>query len=109
MPKSNSKVKKKYVEKFDALKKNYDDVCRKNAKFVVINESYYLKEQQWKKENSYLCQENSLEVMKVMKLRKSLKDKDKEITDLKKEIEYLKEKLRKKEMDEMKEEIPSDF
>src|ERR1044071_2177566 len=109
MPKSNSKLKRKYVKKFDALKKNYDDVCRKNAKFVVVNESYYLKEQQWGKENSFLRQENSLEVMKVMKLRKSLEDKEKEVIDLKEEIKHLKEKLRRKEMEEMKEEIPSDF
>ena len=42
-------------------------------------------------------------------MKKSLKDKDKEITDLKKEIEHFKEQLRKKEMNEMKERIPSDF
>ena len=109
MPKSNSKVKRKYVEKFDVLKKDYENVCQKNAKFDEVNKQYYLKEQQWEKENSFLRQENSLEVTKVMKLRKSLEDKDKEISDLKKEIEYLKEKLRKEEIRRMKKEIPSDF
>src|ERR1044072_7065504 len=109
MPKSNSKVKRKYVEKFNVLKKNYDDVCQKNAKFIKVNNDYHLAEQKWGKENSYLCQENSLEVTRVMKLRKSLEVKEKEIIDLKKEIGYLKKKLRKKELEEMKEGIPSDF
>ena len=63
----------------------------------------------WKKENSYLRQEYSLEVSRVMKLKKNLKDKEKEVTNLRKEIEQLKKRLRRKEMEEMKEEIPSDF
>ena len=77
MPKSNAKLSKKYKEKFDVLKKNYDDVCRKNAKFVEVNKLFYLTEQKWGKENSYLRQENSLEVSRVMKLRKNLEDKEK--------------------------------
>jgi len=109
MPKSNAKLSKKYKEHFEVLKKNYEDVCRKNVKFIEINNSYGLAEGKWKKENSYLRQENSLEVSRVMKLRKNLEDKEKEVTDLKKEIEQLKEKLRKKEMEVMKEEIPNDF
>ena len=109
MPKSNSKVKRKYIEKFEALKKNYEDVCQKNVKFVEVNKLFYQTEQKWGKENSYLRQENNLEVSKVMKLRKNLEDKEKEVTDLKREIEHLKETLREKEMEEIKEEIPSDF
>ena len=109
MPKSNSKVKRKYIEKFEALKKNYEDICQKNTKFVEVNKLFYLREQKWGKENSYLRQENSLKVLRVIKLRKNLEDKEKEVIDLKKEIEQLKEKLRKKEMKEMKEEIPNDF
>ena len=109
MSKSKTKIIGKYVEKFDALKKVHEDICRKNAKFDEVNKQYYLREQQWEKENGFLRQENSLEVSKVMKLRKSLEDKDKEIIDLKKEIEYLKEKLCKEEIRRMKEEIPNDF
>ena len=81
----------------------------RTLKFVIVNKQCYLREQQWEKENSFLRQEKSLEVMKVMKLRKSLEDKEKEVIDLKEEIKHLKEKLRRKEMEEMKEEIPSDF
>ena len=109
MPKSNAKLNRKYKESYEVLKKNYEDVCQKNNKFVEVNNSYGLTERKQKGENSYLCQENSLEVPRVMKLRKNLEDKDKEITDLKKENEHLKEKLRKKEMEEMKEEILEDF
>ena len=112
MPKSKAKLKRKYVERYDALKKVHDDVCRKNAKYDVINKQYHLRDQQWGKENSFLRHENSLKVSKVMKLKKSLEDKDKEVIDLKREIEYLKEQLRRKEMKEikrMKEKIPSDF
>src|ERR1043165_2312325 len=109
MPKSKTKIIEKYVGKLNALKKEHDDVCRKNLKHVEINGLYHLAEQKWRKQNSYLLLENSLEVSKVMKLRKSLKDKDKEIIDLKKEIEYLKEKLCKEEIRRMKEEILSDF
>src|ERR1044071_9021249 len=101
MPKSNIKLAQKYKESYEVLKKSHEDVCRKNAKFDIINKSYHLREQQWGKENSFLRQENSLEVTKVMKLKKNLEDKEKEVIDLKKEIEYLKEKLRKKEMEEM--------
>src|ERR1044072_4986242 len=100
MPKSNAKLSKKYKEQFEVLRKNYKDVCQKNVKFVKINNWYGLAEVKWKKENSYLHQKNSLEVLRVMKLRKSLEDKEEEINKLKKEIEYLKEKLRKKEMEE---------
>ena len=109
MPKSNAKLARKYKERYEVLKNSYDNVCRKNIKFDKINNDYGLAERKWKEENSYLRQENSWEVTKVMKLRKSLEDKDKEITDLRKEIEHLQEQLRKKELDEMKEGIPSDF
>ena len=109
MPKSKTKIIEKYVGKLNALKKEHDIVCRKNLKHVEINGLYYLAEQKWRKQNSYLLRENSLEVSKVMKLRKSLENKEKEVIDLKREIEYLKEKLRRKEMEEMKKEIPSDF
>ena len=109
MSKSNAKLSRKYEESYDVLKRNYEDVCRKNIKFVEVNNLYEIAERKWKGENSYLRQENSLEVSKVMKLRKSLKDKEKEVNDLKRKIEYLKEQLRKKEMEEMKEEIPNDF
>src|ERR1044072_8484204 len=103
MPKSKTKVVRKYKESCEVLKKNYEDVCQKNAKFVEVNKLFYLREQKWGKENSYLRQENSLEVSRIMKLKKNLEDKEKEVTDLKKEIEQLKEKLQKKEMEEMKE------
>src|ERR1043165_1214769 len=109
MPKSKTKIIEKYVERYDALKREHDNVCRKNLKHVEINGLYHLTEQKWRKQNSYLLQENSLEVSKVMKLTKSLEDKDKEIIDLKKEIKYLKEKLCQEEIRQMKEEIPSDF
>ena len=93
MPKSKTKLMRKYKENCEVLKKNYEDVCQKNAKFVKVNEICYLREQKWGKENSYLRQENSLEVSRVMKLKKNLEDKDKEITNLKREIKHLKEKL----------------
>src|ERR1043165_5859498 len=123
MPKSNVKWKEKYKRKYDALNKKYEEECqknnkwknnyeemfKKNVKHVEINSLFHNAEKKWNGENIYLRQENSSEVSKVMKLRKSLKDKDKEIIDLKKEIEYLKEKLCKEEIRRMKEEIPSDF
>ena len=79
MPKSNAKLAKKYKESYEVLKKDYETVYQKNLKHVEINGLYHLAEQKWRKQNSYLLQENSLEVSKVMKLRKSLKDKDNEI------------------------------
>src|ERR1044072_7385838 len=91
-----------------SLKKCYDDIFKKNVKHVEVNLLFHNAENKWKGENIYLRQENSLEVSKVMKLRKSLKDKDKEIIDLKKEIEYLNEKLCKEEIRRMIEEIPND-
>ena len=96
----------------EVLKKSHEEIYKKNLKHNQTNGLFHLAEQKWRKQNSYLLHENSLEVSKVMKLRKSLEDKDKEVIDLKKEIEYLKEKLQKKEREEieqMKEEIPSDF
>ena len=93
MPKSKIKVERKYKQCYEVLKKKYEEVCQKNLKFVEINGLYHLAEQKWRKENSYLRQENSLEVSRVMKLRKNLEDKEKEVTDLKKKIEQLKEKL----------------
>ena len=116
MPKSNAKLARKYKEKYkvlwkshEVLKKSHEEIYKKNLKHVETNGLYHLTEQKWRKQNSYLLLENSLEVSKVMKLRKSLENKDKEIIDLKKEIEYLKEKLCKEEIRRMKEEIPSDF
>src|ERR1043165_9354750 len=116
MPKSNAKLARKYKEKYkvlwksdEVLKKSHEEIYKKNLKHVETNGLYHLTEQKWRKQNSYLLCENSLGVSKVMKLRKSLEDKDKEIIDLKKEIEYLKEKLYKEEIRRMKEEIPSDF
>src|ERR1044072_5804392 len=109
MPKSNAKLARKYKESYEVLKNKYDDIRQKNLKFVETNDLYHLAEQKWRKQNSYLLQENSLEVTKVMKLRKSLEEKEKEIIDLKKEIEYLKKKLCKEEIRQMKEEISSDF
>ena len=112
MPKSKAKLKRKYEERFATLKKDYDIVCQKNLKHIEVNDLYHLAEQKWRKQNSYLLKENSLDVTKVMQLRKSLKDKENEVIDLKKEIEYLREQLRRKEMEEierMKEEIPNDF
>ena len=109
MLKSNAKLARKYKEKYEVLKNNYENICRKNIKFDEINNLYGLVERKWKGENSYLRQENSLEVSRGMKLRKNLEDKDKEIIDLKKEIEQLKEQLKRKEMEEMKEEILNDF
>ena len=93
MPKSKTKVVRKYKENCEVLKKNYEDVCQKNAKFVKVNKLFYLAERKWKKENSYLRLKNSLEVSRVMKLKKNLEDKKKEVTNLKREIENLKEKL----------------
>ena len=119
MPKSNAKLARKYKEKYEVLwkshevlKKSHEEIYKKNLKHIETNGLFHLAEQKWRKQNSYLLHENSLEVSKVMKLRKSLEDKDKEVIDLKKEIEYLKEQLRRKEMGEterMKKEIPSDF
>ena len=130
MPKSKIKLIEKYKKKYEeecqrnnewkisyeeicqkniSLKKSYDDMFKKNVKHVEINSLFHNAEKKWNGENIYLRQENSSEVSKVMKLRKSLKDKDKEIIDLKKEIEYLKEKFRKEEISRMKEEIPNDF
>ena len=140
MPKSNVKWKEKYKRKYDALNKKYEEECqknngwkinyeeirqknislqkcyddmfRKNVKHVEVNLLFHNAENKWKGENIYLRQENSLEVSKAMKLRKSLEDKNKEVKDLRKENEYLKEQLRRKEMEEierMKEEIPNDF
>src|ERR1044071_7486094 len=109
MPKSNAKLSKKYKESFEVLKKNYEVVCQKNAKFVEVNNLFGLVERKWKKENDYLRLENSLEVSKTMKLRKDLEKKEKEITELKNEIKHLMERLQKKEMEEIKEEIPNDF
>ena len=140
MPKSNVKWKENYKRKYDALNKKYEEECqknnkwknnyeeihqenirlknshddmfKKNVKHVEINSLFHNAEKKWRGENIYLRQENNLEVSKVIKLRKSLEDKDKEINDLKKEIEHLKEQLQRKEMEEikrMKEEIPSDF
>ena len=137
MPKSNVKWKEKYKRKYDALNKKYEEECqknngwkinyeeirqknislqkcyddmfRKNVKHVEVNLLFHNAENKWKGENIYLRQENSLEVSKAMKLRKSLEGKDKKIIDMKKEIEYLKEKLCKEEIRQMKEEIPSDF
>ena len=109
MPKSNAKLFKKYKESFEVLKKNYEVVCQKNAKFVEVNNLFGLAERRWKKENDYLHLENSLKVSKTMKLRKNLEEKEREVTDLKNEIKQLREELRKKEMEEIKEEILSDF
>src|ERR1044072_6755315 len=119
MPKSKIKLIEKYKKKYGEecqknirLKKSYDDMFKKNVKHVEVNLLFHNAENKWKGENIYLRQENSLEVLKVMKLRKSLEDKNKEDIDLKKEIEYLKEQLRRKEVEEierMKKEIPSDF
>ena len=85
MLKSNAKLAKKYMEKYEEEKKKYQEAYQKNLKHVETNGLYHLAEQKWRKQNSYLLQENSLEVMKVMKLWKSLKDKEKEVIDLKKE------------------------
>ena len=133
MPKSKIKLIEKYKKKYEeeyqrnnewkiryeeicqkniSLKESYEDMFRKNVKHVEVNLSFHNAENKWKGENIYLRQENSLEVSKVMKLRKSLEDKNDEVIDLKKEIEYLKEQLRRKEVEEierMKKEIPSDF
>ena len=109
MLKSKVKVIRKYKESFEVLKKNYEVVCQKNAKFVEVNNLFGLVERKWKKENDYLRLENSLEVSKTMKLRKDLEKKEKEITELKNEIKHLMERLQKKEMEEIKEEIPNDF
>src|ERR1043165_6618807 len=116
MPKSNAKLARKYKENYEVLwksheilKKSHEEIYKKNLKHIETNGLFHLAEQKWRKQNSYLLQENSLEVSKVMKLTKSLEDKDKEIIDLKKEIKYLKEKLCQEEIRQMKEEIPSDF
>ena len=93
MSKSNVKLSRKYKESYEVLKNKYEDACQKNIKLVKINNLYGIVERKWKGENSYLQQENSLEVSKVMKLRTILKDKNYEITNLKKEIENLKEQL----------------
>ena len=100
------------MEKYEEEKKKYQEAYQKNLKHVETNGLYHLAEQKWRKQNSYLLKENSLEVTKVMKLKKSLENKEKKIIDLKKEIESLKEQLQKKETEEterMKKEIPSDF
>src|ERR1044072_5087457 len=103
MPKSNAKLASKYKEKYEVLwksheilKKSHEEIYKKNLKHVETNGLYHLAEQKWRKQNSYLLKENSLDVTKVMQLRKSLKDKENEVIDLKKEIEYLKEQLRRK-------------
>jgi hypothetical protein len=64
MPKSKTKVIERFKENFGVLKKNYKEVCRKNVEFAKVNSSFYLAEQKWRKENSYLRQENSIEVSK---------------------------------------------
>src|ERR1044072_6403013 len=103
MPKSNVKWKEKYQRKYDALNKKYEEECqrnnewkiryeeicqknislkesyedmfRKNVKHVEVNLSFHNAENKWKGENIYLRQENSLEVSKAMKFKKSLGDK----------------------------------
>ena len=44
MPKSNAKLSRKYKERYEVLKINYEDVCWKNIKFVGINNDYSIVE-----------------------------------------------------------------
>ena len=79
MPKTNACVARKYKEKYEELKRNYDNVCQKNVKHMKVNKRFH-------EENSNLKEANSKVVLKQMGMKSKLKEKEEKFGKLELEI-----------------------
>ena len=91
MLKSNACLVQKYKENYENLKKKYDEIYQKNAKYERINQEFY-------KIKVKLRQENSNVISELIRLRKKIRGVKNKNKELELKISHLRKLISRKKM-----------